>query len=153
MMLRHWIGILLLLFRSSVISKSLSPHRLQHARLPCPSLSLLEFVPTHVHWVSDAIQPSHPLLPLYPPALNLDSWGIKRTPVNQDAWLKIEGEEPCLDSLARRAQRERSNVMEAEETQWVQGSLTGAGGEGSACGCRQWGLWLVFTADRSAFPV
>ena len=24
---------------------------------------LLEFVQTHVHWVSDAIQPSHPLLP------------------------------------------------------------------------------------------
>ena len=26
---------------------------------------LLEFTKTHVHWVSDAIQPSHPLLPLY----------------------------------------------------------------------------------------
>ena len=25
---------------------------------------LLEFVQTHVHWVRDAIQPSHPLLPL-----------------------------------------------------------------------------------------
>ena len=25
----------------------------------------------HVHWVSDAIQPSHPLLSPYPPALNL----------------------------------------------------------------------------------
>ena len=29
---------------------------------------LLEFVQTHVHWVGDAIQPSHPLLPLTPPA-------------------------------------------------------------------------------------
>ena len=33
--------------------------------------SLLEFTQTHVHWVSDAIQPSHPLSPLSPPILNL----------------------------------------------------------------------------------
>ena len=32
---------------------------------------LPEFVQTHVHWVSDAIQPSHPLLLPSPPALNL----------------------------------------------------------------------------------
>ena len=32
---------------------------------------LLEFAQTHVHWVGDAIQPSHPLLPLSPPVLNL----------------------------------------------------------------------------------
>jgi len=32
---------------------------------------LLELAPTHVHWVSDAIQPSHPLLPPSPPASNL----------------------------------------------------------------------------------
>ena len=32
---------------------------------------LLEFAHTHVHWVSDATQPSHPLLPPSPPALNL----------------------------------------------------------------------------------
>ena len=30
-----------------------------------------EFTQTHVHWVSDAIQPSHPLLSSSPPALNL----------------------------------------------------------------------------------
>ena len=30
---------------------------------------LLEFAQTHVHWVDDAIQPSHPLLPPSPPAL------------------------------------------------------------------------------------
>ena len=29
-----------------------------------------EFTQTHVHWVSDAIQPSHPLSSLSPPALN-----------------------------------------------------------------------------------
>ena len=31
---------------------------------------LPEFTQTHVHWVSDAIQPSHPLLSPSPPALN-----------------------------------------------------------------------------------
>jgi len=31
----------------------------------------LEFIQTHVHWVSDAIQPSHPLSPPSPPAVNL----------------------------------------------------------------------------------
>ena len=32
---------------------------------------LPKFAQTHVHWVSDAIQPSHPLLSPSPPALNL----------------------------------------------------------------------------------
>ena len=32
---------------------------------------LLEFAQTHVHWVGDAVQPSHPLSSLPPPALNL----------------------------------------------------------------------------------
>ena len=53
---------------------------------PCPTLCnpmacstpgfpvlhhLPEFAQTHVHWVSDAIQASHPLLPPYPLALSL----------------------------------------------------------------------------------
>ena len=32
---------------------------------------LPEFAQTHVHWVNGAIQPSYPLSPLSPPALNL----------------------------------------------------------------------------------
>ena len=32
---------------------------------------LPEFTQTHVHWVGDAIQPSHPLSPPSPPAFNL----------------------------------------------------------------------------------
>ena len=32
---------------------------------------LPEFAQTHVHWVSDVIQPSHPLSPPSPPAFNL----------------------------------------------------------------------------------
>ena len=37
---------------------------------PCPSLSP-GYAQIHVHWVSDTIQPSHPLLLSSPPALNL----------------------------------------------------------------------------------
>ena len=36
-----------------------------------PVLHLSEFAQTHVHWVDDAKQPCHPLLPPSPPALNL----------------------------------------------------------------------------------
>ena len=39
------------------------PTLLQHSRLPCPSPELTQ---THVYWVSDAIQPSHPLSSLSP---------------------------------------------------------------------------------------
>ena len=35
---------------------------------------LLEFAHTHVHWVGDAIQQSHPLTPFSPPALNLSQY-------------------------------------------------------------------------------
>ena len=38
---------------------------------------LLEFVQTHVPWVSETIQPSHPLSSPYPPAFNLSqNWGL-----------------------------------------------------------------------------
>ena len=43
---------------------------MQHARLPCPSLPPRVCSQIHVHWVGDAIQPSHPLSPPSPPALN-----------------------------------------------------------------------------------
>ena len=44
-----------------------------YGRMPVfPVLHYLpEFPQTHVHWVSDAIQPSHPLPPPSPPALTL----------------------------------------------------------------------------------
>ena len=57
-------------FGRSVMSDSLWPHRLQHARLPCPS-QLPEFSQTHVHRVGDAIQPFHPLSSSCSPAFNL----------------------------------------------------------------------------------
>ena len=57
-------------FSRPVVSDSLWPHGLQDARLPVHH-QLPEFTQTHVHWVGDAIQPSHPLLSPSPPALNL----------------------------------------------------------------------------------
>ena len=56
-------------FSRSVVSNSLWPHGLQHARLPCPSPTP-GVAETHVHWVSDATQPSHLSSPS-PPAFNL----------------------------------------------------------------------------------
>ena len=35
---------------------------------------LLEFTQTHIHQVSDAIQPSHPLLSPSPPTFNLSQY-------------------------------------------------------------------------------
>ena len=54
---------------SSVVSTSLQPHELQHTGLPVHHQHLKQ---THVHWVGDAIQPSHllsspsPLPPIFP---------------------------------------------------------------------------------------
>ena len=52
------------------VSNSWRPHGLQDARPPCPSPTL-ESTQAHVHRVSDAIQPSHPLSSPSPPAINL----------------------------------------------------------------------------------
>ena len=57
-------------FSRSVMSNSLRPHGPQHARLPVHH-QLLESTQIHVHWVGNAIQPSHPLSSPSPPAFNL----------------------------------------------------------------------------------
>ena len=49
------------MFNPQVVSNSLWLHELWHAQLLCPSLSPW-VSKTHVHWVTDAIQPYHPLL-------------------------------------------------------------------------------------------
>ena len=63
-----------------------APDQFSSVAQPCPTLcnpmdhstpglpvhrQLPEFTQTHVHWVGDAIQPSHPLSSPFPPALNL----------------------------------------------------------------------------------
>ena len=56
-------------FRLSVVADSLHP---MNRSMPGVSVhhQLPEFTETHVHWVSDAILPSHPLLSPSPPAPN-----------------------------------------------------------------------------------
>ena len=60
----------LLLFSHQIVSSSLWPHGLQYGTLPVPH-HLPEFVQVHVHWIGDAIQPSHPLSSSSPPTFNL----------------------------------------------------------------------------------
>ena len=56
-------------FSHSVVSDSLWPQGLQHAGLPGHH-QLPELTQTHVHWVGDVIQPSHPLSSLLlPPSI------------------------------------------------------------------------------------
>ena len=63
------IVVVAVLFSHSVMSDSLRPHGLQHARLPCPSPTP-RACHTHAHGVCDVIQPSHPLSSPSPPAPN-----------------------------------------------------------------------------------
>ena len=56
-------------FSQSVMSNSLRPHESQHTMPPCPSPAPGVYS-AHVHQVSDAIQPSHPLSSPSPPAPN-----------------------------------------------------------------------------------
>ena len=56
-------------FSHSIVSDSLRPDESQHTRPLCPSPTP-ELTQTHVHQVSDAIQPSHPLSSPSPPAPN-----------------------------------------------------------------------------------
>ena len=57
-------------FSHSVMSNSLQPHGLQHARSPCPTPTPGVYS-NSCPWVGDAIKPSHPLSSLSPPAFNL----------------------------------------------------------------------------------
>ena len=85
----------MLLLSPEVMSNSLQPHEMQHARLPCPSpppevcsdshtlslwcyptilpsvapfsFCLPELAQTHVHWISDPIQRFHPQSSPSPP--------------------------------------------------------------------------------------
>ena len=62
------ISVLTLFLQFSSVSKlcpTLWPHEPQHTRLPCPSPTQ-----THVHWVSNDIQTSHPLSSPSPLAFN-----------------------------------------------------------------------------------
>ena len=62
------------LFETSWIVAHQASLSITNSRCSTPGLpvhhQLQEFTQTHVHWISDAIQPSHPLLSPSPPAPN-----------------------------------------------------------------------------------
>ena len=62
-----WMDLSSVQFSQSIVSDSLQPHGLQHARPP--GLSPTPGAGSNSCWVSDAIQPSHPLSP--PSVFNL----------------------------------------------------------------------------------
>ena len=65
-----WILLSSVQFSCSVMSDSLWPLEFILPSFPVHH-QFLEFTQTHVHWVGDAIQPSHPLSSPSPPAFNL----------------------------------------------------------------------------------
>ena len=57
-------------FSRSVVFDTLQPRGLQHTRHPCPS-PIPWIAQTHVHWIGDAVQPSHPLSSPSPPLTSI----------------------------------------------------------------------------------
>ena len=75
-------------FNRSVVSNSLWPHEPQHTSLPVHH-QLPESTQTHVHWVSDAIQPSHPLdHPLLLPSIFPSIWVFSNESALHIRWPK-----------------------------------------------------------------
>ena len=75
-------------FRHPVLSDSLWPMDCSTPGLPVHH-RLPEFTQTHVHWVSDAIQQSHPLSSPSPPAFNLSQHqGLSNESVLHIRWPK-----------------------------------------------------------------
>ena len=66
------ININIIHIKESATSDSSQPHGLHAARPPVPH-HLQEFARVHVHCISDAIQPSHPLSLSSPPAFSLSN--------------------------------------------------------------------------------
>ena len=141
-------------FNRSVVSDSLHPHGLQHARPPCLSPTQ-EFTQTHIHWISDAIQPSHPLLSPSPPALWRRQW--QPTPVllpgKSHGWRSLLGCGPWG--------REESDTTERLHFHFSL-SCTGEGNDkplqysclenprdGSMVGCCLWGHTESDTTDET----
>ena len=100
-------------FSPSVMSDSLRPHELQHARPVYHQLP--EFTQTHIHPVSDAIQPSHPLLSPSLPAPN--PFQHQSFPMNQlFAW---GGQSTGVSALASFLPKKSQGGSPSERTGWI----------------------------------
>ena len=81
-------------FSCSVMSDSLRPHELQHARPPCPSPAPGVYSNSRSYRFGDTIQPSHPLLPRSPPAPSpsQDQGPLSKGFSRQEYWSEL----PCF---------------------------------------------------------
>ena len=84
---------------------------------------LLEFTQTHVHWVGDAIQPSHHLSSPSPPAFNLSQHqGLFKWvgPPEQDPVFPTSHQEACtfLLSSSVRRQTEEARTTVPQPPEW-----------------------------------
>ena len=96
-------------FSRSVMSDSLQPHEPQHARPPVHH-QLPESTQTHVHGVSDAIQPSCPLSSPSPPAPNLSQHQetvtlqiMKESEISKEALAGCESRSPATPPTPKEA--------------------------------------------------
>ena len=98
----------------SVVSDSCDP--MNHST---PGLSvhhhLLEFTQTHIHWVGDAIQPSHPLLSPLPPTPNPSQHQSLFQWVNS-AW---SGQSTGVSALASVLPKNTQGWSPLEWTDWI----------------------------------
>ena len=100
-----------------------------------------EFAQTHVHWVGDTIQPSRPLSPLSPPALNLSQHQSLFQWV-QKAWYPHSNFQPAEQPFSRFKEDRKS------QKRWSAGQVvlprTWKRRQGSACtrDHRIWAAWV-----------
>ena len=76
---------------------------------------LLEFTQAHIHWVSDAIQPSHPLSSPFPPAPNPSQY--QSFPMSQ--LFKWGGQSTGVSALASFLPKKSQNWSPLEWTSWI----------------------------------
>ena len=115
------------------MSDSLRPHGLQHARLPCLSPTPGTCLKTHVQWVGDAIQPSHPLLSPPPPAFNVSQHqGLFQ-------WVSF----PRLVAKVLELHSASASVLPMNIWDWFPLGLTGL------ISWQSKGLWRVFSTPAS----
>ena len=76
---------------------------------------LPEFTQTHVHWVSDAIQPSHPLSSPYPPAANPSQH--QSFPMSQ--LFTLWGQSIAVSALASFLSKKSQRWSPSEWTGWI----------------------------------
>ena len=102
-------------FSRSVVSDSLRPHESQHTNLPVHH-QLPEFTQIHAHRVSDAIQPSHPLLSPFLPVPN-PSTASESFPMSQ--LFASGGQSTGVSALASFLPKNTQGWSPSEWTGWI----------------------------------